>query len=63
MTDMERYRLLVLQKRLQMELNFPEWASSPTSRYTMMSANSLEGVKGRTRKDALAFVTNLLEVT
>jgi len=63
MTDMERYRLLVLQKRLQMELKFPEWASSPTGRFTMRSAKSLEGFNGRTRKDALAFVTNLLEVT
>ena len=57
----ERYGILVLKKRLEAELKFPEWASSPAGRITMRSVKSL-GFPGRTRKQALAFVTDLLEV-
>lgn len=57
----ERYGILVLKKRLEMEIKFPEWASSPAGRITMRSVKSL-GFPGRTRKQALDFVTCLLEV-
>ena len=57
----ERYGILVLKKRLEMELKFPEWASSPAGTQTMRSAKNL-GFPGRTRKQALSFVTDLLEV-
>ena len=57
----ERYGILVLKKRLEMELKFPEWASSPAGTLTMRSARNL-GFPGRTRKQALHFVTDLLEV-
>ena len=57
----ERYGILVLQKRLEMELKFPEWASGPAGRITMRSVKNL-GFPGRTRKQALKFVTDLLEV-
>lgn len=57
----ERYGILVLKKRLEMELKFPEWASSPSGRSTMMSVKNL-GFPGRTRKQALSYVTDLLEV-
>ena len=56
----ERYGILVLQKRLEMELKFPEWASGPAGRITMRSVKNL-GFPGRTRKQALEFVTDLLE--
>ena len=57
----ERYGILVLQKRLEMELKFPEWASGPAGRITMRSVKNL-GFPVRTRKQALEFVTDLLEV-
>ena len=57
----ERYGILVLKKRLEAELKFPEWASSPAGTMTMRSVKSL-GFPGRTRKQALEFVTELLEV-
>ena len=57
----ERYGNLVLKKRLEAELKFPEWASGPAGRVTMRSVKSL-GFPGRTRKQALEFVTELLEV-
>ncbi len=57
----ERYGILVLKKRLEMELKFPEWASSPAGKQTMKAAKNL-GFPGRTRKQALDFVTCLLEV-
>ena len=57
----ERYGILVLKKRLEMELAFPEWASGPAGRMTMRSVKSL-GFPGRTRKQALSYVTELLEV-
>ncbi len=57
----ERYGLLVLQKRLKMELTFPEWANSPSGKQSMRSARNL-GFPGRTRKQALSFVNDLLEV-
>ena len=57
----ERYGILVLKKRLEAELKFPEWASGPAGRVTMRSVKSL-GFPGSTRKHALEFVTELLEV-
>ena len=57
----ERYGILVLKKRLEMELKFPEWASTSAGTITMRSVRNL-GFPGRTRKQALSFVTDLLEV-
>ena len=59
--NIPKARLLAIRARLKLELKVPEFAQSGTGAITLRGCRSL-GVKGRTRKQALKFINNLILV-
>ena len=53
-------QLLIIRKRLQLELAFPEFATGQTPAMTLRSCRNL-GFKGKTRKQALKWINTLID--
>ena len=53
-------QLLIIRSRLKLELKFPEFAIGRTPAMTLRGCRSL-GFKGKTRKQALAWINNKIE--
>ena len=59
--NIPKARLLAIRARLKLELKVPEFAQSGTGAITLRGCRSL-GFKGRTRKQAIKFINNLILV-
>ena len=53
-------QLLIIRKRLQLELAFPEFATGQTPAMTLQGCRNL-GFKGNTRKQALKWINTLID--
>ena len=58
--NINRYGVLVLRKRLEMELKFPDFTKGRTGLATMRGCRAI-GFDGRTRKEALVWINNKIE--
>ena len=59
--NIPKARLLAIRARLKLELKVPEFAQSGSGAITLRGCRNL-GFKGRTRKQALKFINNLILV-
>ena len=59
--NIPKAQLLVIRSRLKLALKVPEFAQSGSGAITLRGCRSL-GFKGRTRKQALKFINNLILV-
>lgn len=53
-------QLLIIRKRLELELKFPEFATGRTPAMTLQGCRNL-GFKGKTRKQALKWINTLID--
>ena len=58
--NINKFGVLVLRKRLEMELKFPEFTKGRTGLATMRGCRAI-GFDGRTRKEAMAWINNKIE--
>ena len=58
--NINKVGVLVLRKRLEMELKFPEFTKGRTGLATMRGCRAI-GFDGRTRKEAMAWINNKIE--
>ncbi len=58
--QIQKAQLLILRKRLQLELKIPDFAKGGTGAMTLKGCRNL-GFEGKTRKQALKWINNLID--